>query len=81
MFEHEIVSLPSASALAVLRRDTAGREHAGKTIAVLADPVFDREDPRVRLREEPKQPALKRSLQNDRPGKSYERCGAARQQG
>ncbi|HEX5733674.1 MAG TPA: CHAT domain-containing protein [Blastocatellia bacterium] len=61
MFEHEIVSLPSASALAVLRRDTAGREHAGKAIAVLADPVFDREDPRVRLREELKRPALKKS--------------------
>ena len=62
MFEHEIVSLPSASALSVLRRDTAGREHAGKAIAVLADPVFDREDPRLRLREESKQPALKKSL-------------------
>lgn len=60
VFEHEIVSLPSASALAVLRRDTADREHAGKAIAVIADPVFDREDPRVRLREKPKRPALKR---------------------
>jgi len=62
IFEHEIVSLPSASVLAVLRSDTAGREHASKAIAVLADPVFDREDHRVRLREESKQPALKKSL-------------------
>ena len=45
--EHEIVSLPSASALAVLRRELAGREPAPKTVAVLADPVFDKDDERV----------------------------------
>jgi tetratricopeptide (TPR) repeat protein len=47
--EHEIVSLPSASALAVLRRETAGREFAPKAVAVLADPVFDRDDDRIKL--------------------------------
>ncbi|MBO0799915.1 MAG: CHAT domain-containing protein, partial [Blastocatellia bacterium] len=47
--EHEIVSLPSASALAVLRRETAGREPAAKAVAVLADPVFDKDDDRIRL--------------------------------
>ena len=45
--EHEIVSLPSASTLAVLRRELAGREPAPKTVAVLADPVFDKDDERV----------------------------------
>jgi tetratricopeptide (TPR) repeat protein len=47
--EHEIVSLPSASALAVLRRETAGREPAAKAVAVLADPVFDKDDDRIKL--------------------------------
>jgi CHAT domain-containing protein/Tfp pilus assembly protein PilF len=46
--EHEIVSLPSASTLATLRRETAGRKMAEKTLAVLADPVFSDDDTRVR---------------------------------
>jgi CHAT domain-containing protein/tetratricopeptide (TPR) repeat protein len=46
---HEIISLPSASVIAVLRNELAGRRSAPKTIAVLADPVFDRDDARVRL--------------------------------
>jgi CHAT domain-containing protein/Tfp pilus assembly protein PilF len=46
--EHEIVSLPSASTLATLRRETAGRKSAEKTLAVLADPVFTDDDTRVR---------------------------------
>ncbi|HEY3768832.1 MAG TPA: CHAT domain-containing protein, partial [Candidatus Angelobacter sp.] len=45
--EHEIVSLPSASTVAELRKQIAGREPALKTIAVLADPVFQSDDPRV----------------------------------
>jgi CHAT domain-containing protein len=46
--EHEIVSLPSASTLATLRRETAGRKPAEKSLAVLADPVFEDDDTRVR---------------------------------
>jgi CHAT domain-containing protein/tetratricopeptide (TPR) repeat protein len=45
--EHEIVSLPSASTLAVLRREQRGRPSAARQVAVLADPVFDHNDPRV----------------------------------
>ena len=44
---HEIVTLPSASALAVLRKEITGRKPAPKTLAVFADPVFDRTDPRA----------------------------------
>jgi CHAT domain-containing protein len=44
---HEIVMLPSASALAVLRTEIAGRKPAPKLLAVFADPVFDLSDPRV----------------------------------
>ena len=47
--DHEIVSLPSASTLAVLRRETAGRKPAAKAVAVLADPVFAKDDPRVTI--------------------------------
>jgi CHAT domain-containing protein/tetratricopeptide (TPR) repeat protein len=46
--ENEIVSLPSASTLATLRRETAGRKPAEKSLAVLADPVFADDDTRVR---------------------------------
>jgi CHAT domain-containing protein len=45
--KHEIVDLPSASVLAVLRQQERNRSAAPKTVAVLADPVFNKEDPRV----------------------------------
>ena len=48
MVEHEIVHLPSASALAVLRRELAGRRPASRAVAVLADPVFSANDARVK---------------------------------
>jgi CHAT domain-containing protein len=48
--EHEVVSLPSASMLAALRRETAGRPRPAKAVAVLADPVFEADDPRLRAR-------------------------------
>jgi CHAT domain-containing protein/tetratricopeptide (TPR) repeat protein len=46
--QHEIVSLPSASVLGLLRRAAKDRPPATKEIAVLADPVFDAGDARVR---------------------------------
>ncbi|HZR27531.1 MAG TPA: CHAT domain-containing protein [Terriglobales bacterium] len=46
---HEIVNLPSASVLAVLRREELERKAASKTVAVLADPVFTPKDDRVSL--------------------------------
>lgn len=45
--EHEIVMLPSASALAALRHETRARKPAPKMLAVFADPVFDAADPRA----------------------------------
>lgn len=45
---HEVVNLPSASALAVLRQEASKRvKKPVKELAVLADPVFDKSDPRV----------------------------------
>ena len=45
--EFEIVSLPSASALAVQRRETLNRKRATKNIAIFADPVFSETDERL----------------------------------
>ncbi len=45
--EHEVTSIPSASTLAVLRRELQGRAPAEKVVAVFADPVFDKTDERV----------------------------------
>jgi CHAT domain-containing protein/tetratricopeptide (TPR) repeat protein len=42
-----IAHLPSASALAVVRRKNVGRTLPTKLAAVLADPVYSRDDPRV----------------------------------
>ena len=44
---HEVVNLPSASVLGLLRSEAAGRKPAPKAVAVIADPVFDRDDARV----------------------------------
>jgi CHAT domain-containing protein len=41
------VNLPSASTLAVLRRELKGRSPAAKTVAVIADPVFSTKDDRL----------------------------------
>jgi CHAT domain-containing protein/Tfp pilus assembly protein PilF len=47
MVQHEVTSIPSASTLAVLRRELHGRAAAEKVVAVFADPVFDKSDERV----------------------------------
>ncbi len=45
---HEVVNLPSASVIAEMRRDLVGRTPAPKTVVVVADPVFETQDPRVK---------------------------------
>jgi CHAT domain-containing protein len=45
--EHQIVSMPSASTLGLLRQELAGRKPAAKGVAIFADPVFDGDDARV----------------------------------
>jgi CHAT domain-containing protein/Tfp pilus assembly protein PilF len=54
--DHEIVRLPSASVLAALRRDRRV-DPPGKLLAVMADPVFERADPRLAGLEQPGAPA------------------------
>jgi CHAT domain-containing protein len=47
---HEITHLPSASVLGVLRQAPTSRQPALQTVAIFADPVFSREDARVKPR-------------------------------
>ena len=47
VIDHEIVSLPSASALAVQRKNLLGRKPAERQLAVIADPVFSTNDDRL----------------------------------
>lgn len=44
---HEVVNLPSASVLAVLRRELRGRQPAPRALAIFADPVFEQDDERL----------------------------------
>lgn len=44
---HEIVNLSSASSLAIQRQQKRNRSRAAKKIAVFADPVFSKRDPRL----------------------------------
>ncbi|HZF38818.1 MAG TPA: CHAT domain-containing protein [Blastocatellia bacterium] len=64
LVNHEIVNLPSASTLAVLRGETAGRRPAPKTIALLADPIFEKSDERLKLAD----PQTQRATQSNQTG-------------
>jgi CHAT domain-containing protein/tetratricopeptide (TPR) repeat protein len=58
--KHEIINLPSASTLAVLRQEHKGRQPATKTLAVLADPVFSQDDQRVKTLSGANSPSLEK---------------------
>lgn len=47
IMDHEVVMLPSLSTIAVLRRQFHNRPRAERTVAVFADPVFEKDDPRI----------------------------------
>jgi CHAT domain-containing protein len=47
LVDHEVVYVPSASVLDILRRAAPTEAHSGGMVAVLADPVFTPLDPRV----------------------------------
>ncbi len=48
LYRHEIINLPSASLLTLLRQPLTRHQTPCKAIAVLADPVFDAKDERVK---------------------------------
>jgi CHAT domain-containing protein/tetratricopeptide (TPR) repeat protein len=47
ILRHEVVLSPSASAVAVLRSERRDTARAAKKVAIIADPVFSADDPRV----------------------------------
>lgn len=53
--DHEVCILPSASVLAIMRRENAGHKPSPKSVAVFADPVFTKDDPRVQIHQEEQQ--------------------------
>jgi len=57
---YEVVSLPSAAVLGELRRKAASRPPAPGALAILADPVFGEDDPRVRKAGQASAPAPRR---------------------
>ncbi|MEA5565981.1 CHAT domain-containing protein [Anabaena sp. UHCC 0399] len=48
LLNHEVITLPSASTLAILRREHKERKSPPKTLVVLADPIFSNNDERLR---------------------------------
>jgi CHAT domain-containing protein len=56
--DHEIVNLPSASVLGLIREETEGRPSPPKKVAVLADPVFEADDPRIKAKVTSIEPAI-----------------------
>ncbi|AFZ56634.1 CHAT domain-containing protein [Anabaena cylindrica FACHB-243] len=49
ILNHEIITLPSASTVALLRREQQTKKTATKTLALLADPVFTKDDERLNI--------------------------------
>jgi len=52
---HEIINLPSATSLAIQRQTWANRPPAPKTVAIIADPVFEANDDRFATNVTPQQ--------------------------
>ncbi len=85
MIDHEIINLPSAATLAALRQDDPERVRAAGAVAVLADPVFESDDPRVSKtgagESRPTPPAAPRPAPADSvPTRRLELAGDARRQ-
>jgi len=45
--DHEVINLPSASTLMLIRSDWSRERHWGQVAKVFADPVYEQDDPRV----------------------------------
>ncbi len=75
---HEITYLPSASTLAVIRREHRERKIPPKTLAVIADAVFSNDDDR--LTKINHQPIPKQSIPFINPNFSFERLSFTRKE-
>ena len=81
---NEIVVLPSASVLAQLRKNKGVAKQNNKTIAIFADPVFDKEDSRIAANADKKpngkNTAVARVLRDFQFGENLPRLLASRQE-
>ena len=78
---HEVVYLPSASALAIQRQVLERRPPAPKRLLVLADPVFDVDDPRLaRLASTRGKAPAARGISRGGDGPAFERLPGSRQE-
>lgn len=68
---HEIVNLPSASVLALLRQPQRSNAAARREVAVFADPVFDVRDARLKATDELKEAAAQDGQQDDLENEAY----------
>jgi CHAT domain-containing protein/tetratricopeptide (TPR) repeat protein len=64
---HEVTGIPSASTLAVLRRELADRPPAARTLVVLADPVFEATDERIRKTQAAAEPEVETETATEEP--------------
>ena len=64
ILDYETVILPSASALACLRRQWPDRKSPARTVAILADPVFSATDERVTAHPKANNPEAHRTAAN-----------------
>ncbi|MBO3457867.1 CHAT domain-containing protein [Aetokthonos hydrillicola] len=84
---HEIVNLPSVTTIATQRKELMGRKSAPKTLAILADPVFDANDTRVTGKPEPHPvpnleiPAQIQQAEIKQAARSFNREGLGRLEG
>ena len=75
MVDHEAISLPSASVLALVRQQTQGRPPPLRQLAILADPVFETSDPRIAaVRTSPAGEAARSSRRDRAPSLAAERA-------
>jgi CHAT domain-containing protein/Tfp pilus assembly protein PilF len=74
--EHEIVNLPSASVLSVLRRQELARKPAALAVAILADPVFAGRDDRLRLDAAVSETAIPKDAQDTNGNTDLDRSAA-----
>jgi CHAT domain-containing protein len=83
LLRREVVFLPSATTLSVLRQRLAGRMQAPHWAAVLADPVFGLDDPRLAKDDGARSKEGPRATRGEREGTplfAFERLGASRKE-
>ena len=75
ILNHEIVNLPSASVLDLIRREAMDRKPPDKTLVVFADPVFSENDERIASRQRNAPPVTAETSQFDEVKRSATESG------